>query len=321
MRRKACGLLVLMLAVASVTACKTGRETGEENIAWETKDSADAQEKEAGEAEGAEDSPDAGVPENGETTGGAKTGSGAPDGSETVEPTTGAPQTTAAPASDRQNPPQSAAEQSAMLKKYQQVLDGVFYDQVYPDGSSCDYDNYSSITINQFAVYDVDGDGQDELIIQFSTSSMAGMTESVYRYNAAADSVELELSEFPGAVYYDNGLALVGWSHNQGLAGDFWPYNVYQYNPETDEYEAVFSVDAWDRELADTDYDGNPYPADVDVNNDGIVFYIMPGGSYDTDHPVSLREYKSWYDSILGGASELKVPFQDLTEDNIRGVQ
>ena len=72
MRRKACGLLVLMLAVASVTACKTGRETGEENIAWETKDSADAQEKEAGEAEGAEDSPDAGVPENGEITGGAK---------------------------------------------------------------------------------------------------------------------------------------------------------------------------------------------------------------------------------------------------------
>ena len=81
MRRKACGLLVLMLAVASVTACKTGRETGEENIAGETKDSADAQEKEAGEAEEAEDSPDAGVPENGETTGGAKTGSGAPDGS------------------------------------------------------------------------------------------------------------------------------------------------------------------------------------------------------------------------------------------------
>ena len=67
-------------------------------------------------------------------------------------------------------------------------------------------------------------------------------------------------------------------------------------------------MDAWDRELADTDYDGNPYPADVDVNNDGIIFYIMPGGSYDTDHPVSLREYKSWYDSILGGAPSLRCP-------------
>ena len=320
MRRKACGLLVLMLAVASVTACKASRETGEENIAWETKDSADAQEKAAGEAEEAEDSRDAGVPENGETTGGAKTGSGAPDGSETGEPTTGAPQTTAAPASDRENPPQSAAEQSAMLKKYQEVLGGVFYDRVYPDGSSCDYDNYSSITINQFAVYDVDRDGQDELIIQFTTSSMAGMTERVYRYDAAGDSVELELSEFPGAVYYDNGLVLVDWSHNQGLAGDFWPYNVYQYNPGTDEYEAVFSVDAWDRTLADTDYNGNSYPADVDADNDGIIFYIMPGDSYDTDHPVSLREYKSWYDSILGGASELEVPFQSLTEDNIQGI-
>ena len=30
MRRKACGLLVLMLAVASVTACKTGKETAEQ---------------------------------------------------------------------------------------------------------------------------------------------------------------------------------------------------------------------------------------------------------------------------------------------------
>ena len=53
----------------------------------------------------------------------------------------------------------------------------------------------------------------------------------MYRYNTAADSVELELSEFPGAVYYDNGLALVGWSHNQGLAGDFWPTVSIQYNP------------------------------------------------------------------------------------------
>ena len=237
MRRKACGLLVLMLAVASVTACKTGRETAEENIAWETKDSADAKEHEAGEAE---------VGTAGETDGGAGTSSGAPDGASQAG--TGISQTgesqpasqdntaaahgldggdgSAAPAPDRENPLLSAAGQSAMMKKYQEVLSGVFYDQVYPDGSSCDYDNYSSITINQFAVYDVDGDGQDELIIQFSTSSMAGMTESVYRYNAAADSVELELSEFPGAVYYDNGLALVGWSHNQGLAGDICAYRL-----------------------------------------------------------------------------------------------
>ena len=71
MRRKACGLLVLMLAVASVTACKTGKEAAEENIAWETKDSADAQENEAGEAE---------VGAAGETDGGAGTSSGAPDG-------------------------------------------------------------------------------------------------------------------------------------------------------------------------------------------------------------------------------------------------
>ena len=68
-----------------------------------------------------------------------------------------------------------------MLKKYQQVLSGVFYDQVYPDGSSCDYDNYSSITINQFAVYDVDGDGQEALVTPAPTESTPEPGES-YEY-------------------------------------------------------------------------------------------------------------------------------------------
>ena len=132
MRRKACGLLVIMLAVASVTACKTGKEAAEENIAWETKDSADAQENEAGEAE---------VGAAGETDGGAGTSSGAPDGASQAG--TGISQTgesqpasqdntaaahgldggdgSAAPDPDHQNPPLSAAGQSAMMKKYQEL--------------------------------------------------------------------------------------------------------------------------------------------------------------------------------------------------------
>ena len=133
MRRKACGLLVLMLAVASVTACKTGKETAEENIAWETKDSADAQENEAGEAE---------VGAAGETDGGAGTSSGAPDGASQAG--TGISQTgesqpasqdntaaahgldggdgSAAPDPDHQNPPLSAAGQSAMTVSYTHLL-------------------------------------------------------------------------------------------------------------------------------------------------------------------------------------------------------
>ena len=148
------------------------------------------------------------------------------------------------------------------------------------------------------------------------------MQENVYGYDGASDSVKLEYSEFPGTEYYDNGLALVGLSHNHGLApyGDFHPYYLYQYRPETNEYQLIAGVDAWERESYETDFDGNPYPGDVDVDGDGIVYFIMPGESYVTDHPVSKKDYEEWYNSVLGGASRLDVPFQYLTPGNIQGL-
>lgn len=319
MRKKIYGLMVFMLALTSIAGCGKSKEA-EETIAWVTTAGGDEPTEKAGESGDTKDGADeAGeVSEDGgiqsEAAGKGQTGA------ESTNASAGA-NGSADPAGGQQGTAGSAVERSAMIKKYQEVLEGIYNDQVYPDGSSCNYDNYGSISDNQFAVYDVDRDGQEELIIIFSTSSMAGMLESMYSYDAATDSVRLEFSEFPGAVYYDNGLALVGWSHNQGLAGDFWPYNVHQYNSQTDEYEAVFSVDAWERDCADIDFDGNPYPEDVDVDNAGIVFYIMPGDSYNMDHPMSMEDYNAWYNSIMGGAAELEVPFQYLTVENIAGIR
>ena len=86
-----------------------------------------------------------------------QTSSGAPDSSETGEPTTSAPPDHKPPRPQTVKiPPPVRCGAKRHVEKCQRVLSGVFYDQVYPDGSSCDYDNYSSITINQFAVYDVD---------------------------------------------------------------------------------------------------------------------------------------------------------------------
>ncbi len=42
------------------------------------------------------------------------------------------------------------------------------------------YDGIYAMSDNWFAVMDVDGDGREELIISYSTSSMAGMFEIVY---------------------------------------------------------------------------------------------------------------------------------------------
>lgn len=336
MRKKMYAALVLMLALTGVAGCGKSRETAEENIAWETRETKETEETtaETEEKEGTEPRTETTAAPAAGTTG-AEVAAG---GRENADLAAARPDQEADPGRaanpdqeadpgraanpDRTANPDRAADpgRAAMIEAYQSALEGILYGQVYPDGTSCNYDNFGSISDNQFAVCDVDRDGRDELIVLFSTSSMAGMLETVYSYDSAAGSLVAEFSEFPGMTFYDNGVATVEWSHNQGLAGDFWPYNVYQYNPDADRYDLIASVDAWDRSYMDTDFEGNPYPADVDLDNDGIVFYIMPDGDYSMEHPVSKREYNGWYNSVLGGAAEVEVPFLNLTENNIKGI-
>lgn len=125
-----------------------------------------------------------------------------------------------------------------------------------------------------FAVYDVDGDGKEELLLQWAGSSMAATVEYIWGYENGAAHVEL--SEFPLMTYFDNGIIEAFWSHNQGLAGDFWPYSVYRYESDTDTYQSDGGVDAWDKKYAEKDNNGKSFPADIDRDGDGLVYYILP---------------------------------------------
>lgn len=102
------------------------------------------------------------------------------------------------------------------------------------------------ISDNRFAVYDVDADGKEELIISYVTTYIAGMMELIYEYDEEMDTLIEQFREFPALTYYDNGVIKAEWSHNQGLAGEFWPYSLYQYKEESDAYEMLAMVDAWD---------------------------------------------------------------------------
>ena len=43
-------------------------------------------------------------------------------------------------------------------------------------------------------------------------------------------------------------------------------------------YEFTANVDAWDKTLSETDYEGNTYPEDVDKEGAGIVYLITEKG-------------------------------------------
>lgn len=120
-----------------------------------------------------------------------------------------------------------------------------------------------------------------------------------------------------GITCYDNGIIKEDWSHNQGLAGDFWPYTLYQYDPETDQYISVGMVDAWGRTVSETNYSNEKFPSFCDADEDGVVYYIMQDGNYELKDPVDGPEYQKWIDSNIGSANKLEIPFSNMTEENI----
>lgn len=165
-----------------------------------------------------------------------------------------------------------------------------------------------------YAVCDVDGDGMDELILQNAHTYMAGMAEWIYTYENGV--FQEKFSENPSLTYYDNGVIYAEWQYNRGMAGDsLWPYTLYQYRSESDSYETLGYVDAWNRERAERDEVLGAFPEGIDADGDGCVYFIAPPDwewEYDRARIVDGPELEKWMDQILGGAEALDIPYQEL---------
>lgn len=224
------------------------------------------------------------------------------------------------PAEEPETPQPTQQDRAPMLAAYQAALETLLNEHRFPEDAESRTFFGDTPSGDQFAVFDVDGDGRDELILTYTDTTMAEMGASIYDYDAEQDCLVQEFSAFPMLTFYDNGVIQADWSHNQGLAGEFWPYTLYQYDKDADCYNPVGMVDAWDGTMFPEDFEGNPFPEDVDVSHSGYVYYIMEYANYNTDHPVDEAEYQAWREGWLQGAGELTVPYQDLTEENISNL-
>lgn len=225
-----------------------------------------------------------------------------------------------------QAPAEDGSGSAAMYEAYVKVLEDIYFDQKFPDGTEHGLQPASAdISDNMFAVYDIDADGREELIVFYTTTYTAGMVEIIYDYDSGTGDVREEFLAYPMRTYYDNGIVEVEASHNQGLAsdggadGNFWPYSLYRYDPETDAYVSLASVDAWSRGFREEDYDGNPFPQEVDADGDGVVYYVATEGN-EPEAPMDGAEYDQWRDSCLKGAEPIQVPYVNLTTDNIYAI-
>lgn len=218
---------------------------------------------------------------------------------------------------------------------YGQVLWDAYLKGVLPDGTELDHPGggelLGPVEGNEFALFDADGDGEEELLLYWTTAITAGMRGIVFGFRDGA--VYEELSAFPLLTFYRGGAVQADWSHNQGWGGRFWPYTVYQFQSEAGVYAKMEAVDAWDRSCTDENHPGW-FPHEIDADGDGLLYYLLSGewprgshtapdgGVYDTwtVDPVDGDVYERWRDSYFDVDSAIKIPFQQLTEETIAAL-
>ncbi|MDC7278066.1 hypothetical protein NXH64_00985 [Butyrivibrio fibrisolvens] len=178
---------------------------------------------------------------------------------------------------------------------------------------------------SSFAVADIDNDDIDELIVYYDDACMAGMIAVIYDY--IDGKARYKFMEFPNLSIYENGTIEAGWSHNQGYAGDFWPYNLYYYNPDTNEYDAVGSVDAYDKGVYECnkevlDANGSPFPAGTDKDGNGFVYYIYENGleDYQKIEPVDDEEYQKWLKQYTDDTNKISLDFYRITNETVERI-
>lgn len=216
----------------------------------------------------------------------------------------------------------TATVKSSKFAAYKAALNTLYLNGTFPDGTRR-AENSDSDEVS-FAIFDVDGDLNEELIILDDAPVGAYMTAKIFGCDFASGRIHTELSEFPLLTFYDNGVIEAGWSHNQGLAGDnegeFWPYNLYEYDRKSDTYRLFASVDAWDKSYAPQNGDGEPFPDEVDRDGDGYLYFVGIGGFDDSTPVVDGEGYEMWRNSRLGSARRLKIDFYPLNEKNIEHI-
>lgn len=239
--------------------------------------------------------------------------------SEHIPPQSPAPASSSGGQSASPTPQELGAESA---KAYRKALEGIYFDHTYPNGDPVDVPEWAQMENNSFTVFDVDGDGERELVFQNSDSTMAGMMTSVYSLDLDTGKLYLELSSFVSAVFYDNGIIWEEASHNHGLSGrdDFWPFTLYQYDLGGDGYLMIGSVDAWDKDTFPADYQGTPFPDEIDQDGDGLLYLVTYSGQEVTTATLDGPEYEDWLNAYVNGAARLELPWQAMTLENIQAV-
>lgn len=209
-------------------------------------------------------------------------------------------------------------------KDYQSIEDEVYQNlilkmmetNVFPvtEGIQCSGMFYD----NKYSVMDIDDDGKEELLINFGNAySMAGMVAYIYDYDRETGNVYIEYAGWPGVTVYDNGYIKEEASHNHGRSNldDFWPYSLLKYNAQTDKYEIVANIDAWQYQIAEDVEPDLEFPKEKDLDGDGILYYDISQSYYEPAMIMDNAEYDTWCEQYSEGNTIEIIWYSIISEE------
>ena len=158
---------------------------------------------------------------------------------------------------------------------------------------------------NKVAVADVDGDGTAELLCFIEGTCVRDSAEYVYRYSEEKNAFELEFEYSAGCNYYQNGVIKAKPLYSGFIyQDDFWPYSVFQYDENKNEFVLTASVE----EIPTAPENPDNFPEEYDKDGDGKVYIISQGESVKY---LDEQEYLAWKKQIFW-MPEMKIDWCEL---------
>ncbi len=178
-----------------------------------------------------------------------------------------------------------------------------------------------TVADNQFAILDIDGDNEEELVIDWTNpTAMVGYTSYIFKYDVNTKEWTDELEGGGALTVFDNGVIYADASHNQGY-GSMWPYSILKYNPSNDMFESFGGVDSEDLELViDSTGDDSTYPYEYDPTGCGTVYYLgaekmgLEYGLY------TKEQFDEFTNDLVGGASIIEIDYKYINKESIEEI-
>lgn len=183
---------------------------------------------------------------------------------------------------------------------YASILERIYYLDTLPDDGD-DIQQKMADDYERYAVFDIDSDGIEELMVVINRPETGAVREIIYEYNVDNDSLNRELYTCDGNKHYNNG-KIIGWDLDAN--GDV----VNIYNPEDGTYSNGYVI---------------AYRDSMNWSKEGVIpsedcNYRVFSFDRKEDTYMTEEEYNQWLADQTAGATELEIPWKKIVDEEYR---